>query len=109
MARRSSSRLVICAPLGLPRRYGCWSRPSTVTVLCAAVPLNQWRQLRGALGVGVAAGVDDERAAVAVGLDAQQVVVAVAAVAERAAVEHQEALVAERRSARRPSRCAARK
>ena len=42
-----------------PRRYGVWSRPSTVTVLCAAVPLNQCRQLGRALGVGVAAGVDD--------------------------------------------------
>ena len=31
--------------LGLPRRYGVWSRSSTVTVLCAAVPLNQRRQL----------------------------------------------------------------
>jgi hypothetical protein len=60
-------------------------------------------QVRRALVVGVAAGVDDERAAVGGDLDRQEVVVAVAAVAERAAVEDQEALVRERAAAVAPA------
>ena len=48
------------------------------------------------LGVGVTAGVDDERVAVPVCLDSEGVVVAVPPVAERAAAEDQEALVGHR-------------
>src|SRR5581483_4452669 len=44
------------------------------------------------LGIGVSARIDDERTAGAVRLEAQQVVVPVAPVAERPAVEHQEAI-----------------
>ncbi len=53
-------------------------------------------QVRVALGVGEPARIDDQRPAQTVGLDRQRVVVAVAAVADRAAVEQQEALVGER-------------
>ena len=101
---RSSRRPRAIVPLrGLPRRYGVWSRPSTTTVLCAAVPLNQWRRFGDLLVVGVAARVEDERAPVGGDLDVEQVVVAVAAVAERAAVEDQPALVGERAAAVAPA------
>ena len=54
-------------------------------------PAEPAAQVRRRLGVAAAARVDDERAAAAVRLEAEQVVVAVAAVAERPAVEDQEA------------------
>ncbi len=78
-------------PLGLPRRYGVWSSPSTVTVLWPAVPLNQRRH--GSVGVGVATGVHGQDVTPGDQLDVELVVVAVTAVAQRTAVEQGESLV----------------
>ena len=50
-------------------------------------------QVRGLLGVGVTPRIDDQRAPAGGDLDAEQVVVTMAAVAERAAVEDQVALI----------------
>ena len=45
--RRPSRPRNVAVALGSEEReraYGVWSAPSTVTVLCAAVPRNQWRR-----------------------------------------------------------------
>ncbi len=98
--RRSSRRLLMQRTLRLAAAVGLLVEAvdGDGVVRCGA--LEPVAPVRGALGVGEAAGIDDERMPVGVGLDAQGVVVSVTAVAERAAAEHQEALVGER--ARRP-------